>query len=293
MLSLFPLRTGKAQDTTIRLPDIQLSTIVMVNHGSSYITFPTDIGNIAPLWFEANLIPNFYIRKSKNARLMGVLTPQFIIRMYQEPSYPVRTPSYIPQVSIYYMLPNRTKLNSLSFFGKFIHHSNGQDGEFYLEDGEINFKTGNFSTNYLEFGMIKTNYMKKFNAVQFLGSSFEIYPPGLTAKDLHPMYSLFRWKGKFSIFKIPVYNKQADQKEKAHISLRSEIIWMFGEINDWEPLSAKRINLTFLFYYHPGFFEDIGLFTGFYHGSDYYNIYYFGHQVTMLRFGIMTDKLTF
>lgn len=50
--------------------------IAQVNQGNSYITFPTDMGNIEPLWFEANLSPGFYIRKSKNSRLMGVLTPQ-------------------------------------------------------------------------------------------------------------------------------------------------------------------------------------------------------------------------
>ena len=83
---------------------MELTLISQVNQGNSYITFPTDIGNIEPLWFEGNVIPNFYLRKSKNARLMGVLTPQIIIRMYQEESYPVRTPSYMPQISVYYNL---------------------------------------------------------------------------------------------------------------------------------------------------------------------------------------------
>ena len=62
---------------------VDLATIATVNQGNSYITFPTDIGNIEPLWFEANIIPNFMIRESKNSRLMGVLTPQIIIRMYR------------------------------------------------------------------------------------------------------------------------------------------------------------------------------------------------------------------
>ncbi len=71
--------TGQENNNTI--PEIGLTTIAQVNQGTSYITSPTDIGNIEPLWFEGNLIPNFYIRVSKNSRLMGVLTPQIIIRI--------------------------------------------------------------------------------------------------------------------------------------------------------------------------------------------------------------------
>ena len=53
--------------------------------------------------FEANISPNFIIRKRQDSRLMAVLTTQVVIRMYNEESFPVRTPSYIPQVSFYYL----------------------------------------------------------------------------------------------------------------------------------------------------------------------------------------------
>jgi hypothetical protein len=48
---------------------ISLTLISQVNQGNSYITFPADIGNIEPLWFEGNVIPNFYLRESQNSRL--------------------------------------------------------------------------------------------------------------------------------------------------------------------------------------------------------------------------------
>ena len=95
-------------------PRIGLPLISQVNQGNSYITFPTDIGNIEPLVFEGNVIPNFYLRRSMNSRLMGVLTPQIIIRMYQEDSFPVRTPSYMPQITIYYRLTDFEKARSLN-----------------------------------------------------------------------------------------------------------------------------------------------------------------------------------
>jgi len=270
---------------------MELTLIAQVNQGNSYITFPTDIGNIEPLWFEANLSPGFYIRKSKNSRLMGVLTPQIIIRMYQERSYPVRTPSYMPQITAYYLMPTENNKNTLSLFGKIAHHSNGQDGKFYLENGEINLLSGNFATNYFEVGMIKTNFISRFNAHQFLKTSLEVHPSGWSAEELEGKYSKVRWHNTVSFFKLPVMENQNIRK-KAKISLKGEFIWMFGDMNNWNTLSSNRLNLKFTFYYHPRLFEDIGFFAQVFHGMDYYNIY-FNHQLDVIRFGIMTEKLRF
>jgi hypothetical protein len=283
--------TGFAQSNGEPVPEIGITTIANVNQGNSYITAPIDIGNIEPLWFEANIIPGFHIRQNEDSRLMGVLTPQIIIRMYQEKSAPVRTPSYIPQITVYYKLKSKTEANSLSLFGKLAHHSNGQDGEYLLENGDVNLKTGDFSTNYFEVGVIKTNFNKKLNAVQFFGTSFEIHPEGLTNTSMIGSYGLYRWNSIFSIFKLPV-NKENKEKKRASISLKGQSTWMFGNLYDWDWYSLNRLNLSFTFYYHPKFLEEIGVFVNIYHGMDYYNIY-FNHQISVIRFGIMTEILQF
>jgi len=280
---------GQSKDPVSSI--MELTIIGQVNQGNSYITFPTDIGNIEPLWFEANLSPSFYIRKSKNSRLMGVLTPQMIIRMYQEESFPIRTPSYMPQITVYYLMPRENKKNTISLFGKIAHHSNGQDGSFYLENGEINTLSGNFATNYFELGAIKTNFISRFNAHRFLKTSVEVHPTGLVNKGLEGQYSTVRWHNTVSFFKLPIAENQSS-KEKAKISMKGEATWMFGDVNNWNSLSTNRLNLKFTFYYHPRFFEDIGFFVQGYRGMDYYNVY-FNHQLSVLRFGIMTEKLRF
>jgi len=270
---------------------MELTLISQVNQGNSYITFPTDIGNIEPLWFEGNVIPNFYLRKSKNARLMGVLTPQIIIRMYQEESYPVRTPSYMPQITVYYKLNDKNQFKSSSVFLRAAHHSNGQDGDFILEDGSFNHISGDFSTNFLEAGLIKTNLNSRFNAYQFFKTSFEVHPNGLMQKELKGFYSQYRWHNAFSIFKLSSENNQKDLK-KSDFSIKGETTWMFGDFNQLDAFSAERLNLSLTFYYHPKFLEDIGLFVQYYHGTDYYNMY-FDHRLDVLRFGFMTEKLRF
>jgi hypothetical protein len=290
LLFLFLLIRGFAQEIE-PLHGIGLTVISQVNQGSSYITFPTDIGNIEPLMFEANLIPNFYIRKSKNARLMGVFTPQIILRMYDERSYPVRTPSYIPQVTVYYMLTEFGSSRNLSLYGRFAHHSNGQDGDFFLENGEVNLLTGDFSRNYFETGFIKTYFNTRFNAYQFFKTSIEIHPQGWGSDELEGIYRMYRWHNAISIFKLPI-KETMSTKNNADISIKGEATWMFGDVNDLNAISTERLNLGLTFYYHPKFLEDIGLFVQYYHGTDYYNMY-FGHRLDVLRFGLMTEKLRF
>lgn len=281
---------GQDQDND-SISRIGLAVISQVNQGNSYITFPTDIGNIEPLWFEGNLIPNFYLRKSKNSRLMGVLTPQIIVRMFQERSYPVRTPSYMPQITLYYLFNGKENARKISVFGRLAHHSNGQDGDFFLSSGEYNLKSGNFYTNYFESGLILTNINNRLNAYQFFKTSFEFHPQGWIEDELEGVYSEYRWHNAFSIFKLPTKSNW-DTKKKAAISIKGEATWMFGELHHLDDISLNRLNLSFTFYYHPKFLEDIGLFVQFYHGSDYYNMY-FSHRMDIIRFGLMTEKLRF
>ena len=223
---------------------------------------------------------------------MGVLTPQIIIRMYQERSYPVRTPSYMPQITLYYRLKNKSNLRTQNLFVRFAHHSNGQDGDFYLENGELNVKSGDFATNFFEPGFIMTNVNKRLNAYQFFKTSIEVHPPGSSSEELDGIYSKFRWHTAASIFKLPNESKSIANKGNASISLKGEATWMFGNVNNWDGISSNRVNLSFTFYYHPKFLEDIGLFVQFYHGLDYYNMY-FSHRLDILRFGLMTEKLRF
>lgn len=270
---------------------LNLAVITRVNQGNSYITFPTDLGNIEPLWFEANVAPSFYIRRSKNARLIGVLTSQFIIRMYREDSYPVRTPSYIPQITAYYMLKGQGGSRTLSLFGKLAHHSNGQDGDFYLENGDVNLISGSFSTNYFEVGMIHTNFIPRHNVNRFLKTSLEIHPSRWVLDNLEGQYATAWWRNAISFFKLPE-ETIGNGTKKVEISVKGEVNLILNDMNDWSPLSANRFNFKATFYYRPKIFEDIGLFVQYYHGADYYNIY-FDHQLDILRFGLMTERINF
>lgn len=271
------------------IPQLDLYKIALINQTDSYITFPTDIGNIEPLLFEANVNPSFVIRERKDSKLMAVLTAQIIIRMYNEESFPIRTPSYIPQVSVYYLAKKKDALDNLAFFGKIAHHSNGQDGDFYNDDNTINLQSGNFATNFIEFGVLKTTYSNRLNAIKIIKSSIEIHPKSWMNQDLKGRYSGLRWHNSFTSFKFPL---KIDKNERANFSLKAETTLMLDNFNALDTFDLDRINASLTFYYHPKFLEDVGLFVQFYHGMDYYNIH-FEEQLSIIRFGIMTEILRF
>ena len=271
--------------------DFDLSLVSEVHQGNSYITIGSGLGNLEPLIFEANLIPNFILRSNKDAKLMAVLTPQVVLRMYNEKSLPVRTPSYIPHITFYYSIGKELSIDNFSIFGKIAHHSNGQEDDFYLENGDINYHFGNFSTNYFEAGVIKTFYDNNLNAAQFFSTSLEVHPEGLSDTELGGLYSFYRWNNQFAIFKLPL-ELSDNKKERAKFSLKGQFTWLFGDVNDWEFFSLNRIVASITFYYHPSFLEDIGLFVQYYHGQDYYNIY-FPISRDIIRIGFMTDQFRF
>jgi hypothetical protein len=271
------------------LPKLSLERIALINQNDTYITFPMDIGNISPLIFEANVNPSFIIRERKDSRLMALLTPQIIIRMFNEDSYPIRTPSYIPQISFYYLASKKETLNYLVLFGRIAHHSNGQEGGFYNEDNTINIKTGSFATNFIEFGFLKTSYSSNLKAIKTIKSSIEVHPKSWMLQEMRGQYSGFRWHNSFTSFKFPLKD---DENGKAKFSLKAETTLMLDNFNDLDFFDINRLNASLTFYYHPKFLEEIGLFVQFYHGMDYYNINYM-HQLSIIRFGLMTEILRF
>jgi hypothetical protein len=83
------------------------------------------------------------------------LIPHFDVRIFhndpshQDTSSPVRTPSYIPGIALYFSCPKMWHETPEKRYGWFMglygfHHSNGQDGAEILPNGKVNLYNGNF-----------------------------------------------------------------------------------------------------------------------------------------------------
>jgi hypothetical protein len=280
------------------------SKYILANSEVGYITFLGGFGNMSHLWFEGKLVPNYLLRVHKNAKWGVVLTPKIVFRMYREDSQPVRTPSYMPQVSFYYMMnePTNNFNNIFYIFGKFVHHSNGQVGDFFNKDQSVNTNSGDFSTNYFEIGGFLTKLLTpQLNATEFFKTSLEYHPILLQFEPLNDLYGNIRWHNDIQIFKFTKKtlnsffsgNDDRSQYENFHkrpmfrATINTTLI--FGKMKNIDALDfSKRFCLSVTFSYHPNFLQDVRIFSQYYYGQDYYNMY-FEDTLNLIRFGLMVD----
>ena len=76
------------------------------------------------------------------------INPEFTARVRSDKSSGVRTPSFRLGGLLYVRLADQINHYKYAEIG-FTHHSNGQDQDAVLPNGEINTATGNFNANYL------------------------------------------------------------------------------------------------------------------------------------------------
>ena len=288
LLSLFTINTTtSAQDSLNMWDHTTHLKLVNIEQGNSYMTTPWDIGNIEDLVFEGNLNPSFVVRENDRAHLMLVITPQIIIRMFNTRSLPVKTPSYMPHVTLFYSIGNPKARKMHSVFLRYEHHSNGQQGPTYLTDGTINVDSGDFTTNFIEPGFIRAMYCERFKKVLFMETSFEYHFRTFTQPEILGKYGLYKLKTRVSLVSPPqFFHKKGD------FQIDTKLDWTFGELNEWKPFNYKRLSLELTFFYRPKFLEEVGVFVTYYMGMDYYNIY-FNQHLSVLRFGLMTPFLRF
>lgn len=253
---------------------------IRANQDESYITFGQGIGNLEPLVFEARINPYFLLRTKDNSKWGATLSTNILLRMYALESLPVRSPSYMPNVVFYRQIDqNNERYNYL--FLKISHHSNGQEGKFFNDDGSINLFEGSFSTNYLELGFLLNETVIPLRHFQkYFRTSFEYHFKVDRSPELEGIYSFYRWNNAFRAFRFPLgFDNQ-------YVQSKIETTWLFGGIKDVNSFDlSERFNFSLTFNYHPKVLTDVSLFANFYSGMDYYNMH-FSRRLNVFRIGI-------
>lgn len=279
----------KAQTEDFQVTENSFFRTIRANQTDSYITFSQGIGNVEPLIFEGLIAPYFLLRTSRDAKWGATISPAILIRMYAEESVPVRTPSYMPEISFYHKLNKTGDAKVKYLFLNLAHHSNGQEGDFFNPDGSFNTVSGNFSTNYLELGLfLNQNVVPFSNTNEYFKTSLEYHLDVDRVEELEGRYSFIRWHNSFRIFRFFEYSnateKLAFDKNPA-VQTRLETTWLFGNINDASFFDLKeRFNFSLTIAYRPKYLSDVSLFANFYSGEDYYNIYFY-RRITVFRVG--------
>ena len=281
--------SAMAQDSTFNADQNLFFKTIRANQDESYITFSQGLGNMDPLIFEAKIAPYYLLRISKDSKWGATLTPNIIIRMFAEESFPVRTPSYMPNLTFYRQLSDGINNNNMVhyIYLKAAHHSNGQDEAFFNPDGSINTLSGNFSTNFIELGTFFNHKFKTANNVgEFFQTSIEYHLNVARSKALEGRYSFIRWHNNFRVFKLPKNWSLSKFVTNPHFQTTIKTTWLFGEIKDAAVLNLReRFNFSVTVNYRPKALHDVSIFANYYSGEDYYNMQ-FARRINVFRVGL-------
>jgi len=285
------------------LSHTKFMTIVNYNKDQSYVSFGSGIGNQVPLIVEAQFTPSYFISSNKKRWAM-VVNPQVQLRMLNKNSAPIQVPSYHIYGSYFRTIDNwrnsffsKLFYDNAMWFASYVHHSNGQDGKFYLNDTTkvINLASGNFSLNYMEFGI--SSYMLTPSSSSFFSlRQFKIhanmYPTAWSDPKLKDIYGFIR------VFNTFDFGGPWKQGKKDFISrwlqnstMQVKTGWILDNYRGFDALDVtKRFIVDLNYKYYLPWFDEMAFFVRLYHGQDYYNIY-FEKQLTTLSFGITTNTI--
>lgn len=241
----------------------------------SYVTFGKGYSNLGPLLYEANISPNLKINPEQLPNFGFVFIPQILIRMYDQFSHPVRTPSYMPRGTVYYHFDNKININNQFVFLTLGHHSNGQDGLLYESDSvTINTKDGSFATNYLAAGYeYFSNNQNNFKPVNGLCLTTMLHK--IHDTDVRYLYGKLRFKADLKStyqFKHEFRNIITNTKERPMLTGMLHLEWIALDKGGDKPFDLDRLILNYTLSYQPAFISDLEVFARIYYGQDYYNI---------------------
>jgi hypothetical protein len=228
-------------------------------------------------FMEAQISPAYFIRFGDSSKIAINISPKLILRMGSGASFPIKTPSFMPTITVFHRL-NATALSTrkltkwlikpthrMFLLYRMAHHSNGQKDEFFVPGTKrINFGTGNFSTDYLELGVQWSDMSGGTNGFSINGRySIEQHVNITREEDLKELYYnrrlLFEHEFNFSPYLQLGTRFDVMLGNGSRFERRSSFQASF----DWQPFKKN---------------SDLSFFVRYYYGPDYYNIRYFSDQ---------------
>ena len=278
-----------------------LDEAVLSTSDRTYLSFGQGLGNyktpygikpLNPLVFEGQISPDFFLTLSKKRTMGLAFFPKIVIRMFDQFSVPVKTPSYMPSILFYHQVKWPFTKKIFSFFKseeqiafmtyRLSHHSNGQDGDYYIGNTDsVNYRNGNFSTNSIEaafsWSAIDSGAVSSDNAGRSFTNGRIAYERQLDFERETLLKNNYYYN-KVTLEAHFIYS----EKVKAYITYS----FMWGT-----PQFKPRNSLDVFVAYKPfKKLADFSIFVRGYMGPDYYNIY-FENTLRAITIGFIADPL--
>jgi hypothetical protein len=201
--------------------------------------------------------------------------------MFATQSAPVSTPSYMPRLTTFFWFEEAATGPSAYFSAAFLHHSNGQSGEFYNDDGSHNHASGSFGTNYFEFAAYP-NFWKD-SSFGWGSIVLEWHPRLFENSELRSTYGNLRLR-----FATTFYSKLGSYDSDLSLGMTAILTEMQKPTN--ASTVFARFPIAVKYAVRPPSI-DVGLYAAYYQGQDYYNIWY-DRFISVVQIGISGDLST-
>ncbi len=311
----FTTRRGQPISEFRRINEIY-TQLYLYNAEIGYVCPPySDLFGPRTYILTADIVPHFFLLAGNRYRGALSFSPRVKLRIMNQYSYPIRTPSFMPSVTYHLRISDNTKRYTY-LTANITHHSNGQDGPETI-NGLPNLVNGNFSTNFAElsynFGFTFTkafqvnngrswgllarhdttdrNYISffKIGLQQHFGS--DDYLPGrygFTRLNLR----MNRIRLGQQVVRIRTRDGRILRTLESYITEKGRFVasaqWIFSRPGDYQPANVfRQINLELAYYYrlrsqyaNSYLYAAVG-----YYGQDPYNIYFQDHYA-FVRLGL-------
>jgi hypothetical protein len=242
----------------------------------SYIAYPIVFSGVDKVLYEASIAPHI-VAYRKSWPVAFVFTPKILIRMWNEAQEPVRTPSYMPRLTMF-AWPGGPERTHPFVYGSLTleHHSNGQAGPLIKIDGGI-YHQGDFTTNDIDLSIHLARPMSSVFSNHQLG--LRLITRLFFTEGLPGRYGFWRLQYTTTLF-------------ESRSAIRSRLVLGMTAILDRAQTSTHDRTMR-VFEHFPIALQlvaeprhlNAGLFVRYYVGQDYYNLW-FDRVAHMLEIGI-------
>lgn len=262
-----------------RLINRDFNDIYIQNLRSS--TFGQEFFQPVKTQLVGDIIANFVIYNTPKSRLFINAFTRVKIRLLNTPGAPVKSPSYMPGVQLFYRL-NHDIYNPEFLSGGYTHHSNGVRGPTLLPDGSFNVEGGKFSTNFYTLNYTVGKRTDKqdmvINQYKTIGAEVHAGLFGLGyAAGLPGHYGWIRVNGTYMLNLAKSYEDPIKKDHKLFANwqrVQFDFTYIADKYNNYNAFNIKkRLNVGIKYYYHLPFLYDVSVMAGGgYRGQDDYNI---------------------
>jgi len=246
-----------------------------------YISIKEGFGNLPNLLYEGLIQNKFYLSIDKKARWALAFEPRACFRVRLRRSLPMINPSFHGVGDVMFRL--KSGESHMSFLNyRIAHHSNGQEDYFYdWVKNDIDYEDGSFSTNYLALGYNDCRQKIWGNSKVIIRRKleFEAHPNLYRNPYMDDMYDDLRLNGTY------VVRKDKD-KGIGSMMLQVESTLLCEQFSFNRLISGETFTLRTRYSYQFLPSADVWAYAEYYHGQDYYNLY-FNNILDVLKIGLL------